>query len=892
MKRKLPIIIAIVLLLIVGAFCAFLIYDAYRTEEVPTGEMIDISSQIKTNEATAFAFLYESPNILPDDMKGYIVDPSVDMNFEDTSEDALKKSAENVFDKVDAILPNTVVVRFSEKLSYAPNGFDVLSYFVGKAKEQGLYVVFMLDSEEFPIAKADKAKILEKTGKYNMDAVMIHADNSDASQKVNEIKEHLNAKDIKFGVYCEDALTDNIKKTVTSADFCFVQLNHSSENGAENIIKQWAQFTLSGNTPVYGVVRNDLVKSGAGWTQPNEVNNLVKLLYNHGGFSGCVMYSHAKLRTDDNDTATNLYSYYEYFNNVDYTALTFTDVKINNNAEINFSGTTDKNYPTHVWCTANGKWQSVPTQGEEGNFTANIPLAEGENKVIVKHKNARYTYYIDRAVDVMTEYQTVVTDGIVTLTAKAVKGAQVFASLANTVPVKLTATDTEENGYVTYTATYELTDWLAPLTGEQVSFAATFGGIDDIVMCGKTKEITPYDNHGLGTATVCRVEKNYAETTSTASLDDTSDPTCTPQLTGSYGYAEKVTVCDNHVLLYLTSGMKLHCDETRLILGGFIMPDNSVKLEKVEHSDGTTLTFSSSYNTFVKMVLAPQNYHTGYLERIYNVDDFEAEYIDIIFMNTAQCSYTSEPDFMLSDVVSEAEWYANAEEDFMTLRLYLKNKGNFGGYSYEKADNGQIKITLRKKATSLEGTVIMLDPGHGGYGSPGTNSNMKIYEKDVTFAIAQKTAEILREHGATVIMTRSGDEALFLDERVEMIRSQDPDVFVSIHSDGSDSKSLYGTHTFYYRSFSMPLADAIHKQLVNAYRTYYYKDRASKEYEKVDMDIKFFPYMVARVEECPSVLVECGYLTNENDARFLTDPNGQAVLATAIAQGIVDYLAG
>ena len=61
---------------------------------------------------------------------------------------------------------------------------------------------------------------------------------------------------------------------------------------------------------------------------------------------------------------------------------------------------------------------------------------------------------------------------------------------------------------MTYTATYELTDWLLPLTGEQVSFAATYRGLDDIVMCGKTKEITPYDNHNLGTATVCRVEKD------------------------------------------------------------------------------------------------------------------------------------------------------------------------------------------------------------------------------------------------------------------------------------------------------------------------------------------------------------------------------------------------
>lgn len=892
MKRKLPIIIAVMLLLVVGAFCGFLIYDAYKSKEPSVEEMLDIATQIKTNEENAFAFLNESENILPDNMQGYIVDPSADMDFQDVSEEALKKTAEAVFDKVDAILPNTVVVKFSEKMNYAPGGFDVLSYFVEKAKEQDFYVVFLLDPEEFSLAKTDKDKILEKTSKYNMDAVMIHTGDSDASEKVKEITENLHNSDIKFGIYCQDAPNDNVKKNMSSADFCFVQINHSSENGAENIIKQWAQIALDNNAFVYGVVRNDLVKSGAGWTQSSEVNNLVKMIYNYGGFSGCVMYSHSELQTDDNRTTTYLYSYYEYFNNVDYTALTFTDVEIKNNTEIVFSGTTDKDYPTHVWCTANGKWQSVPVEGEDGNFAVSIPLAEGENKVVVKHKNARYTYFIDRAVDVMTEYSAVVDDDTVILTAKAVKGAQVFASLANTILVELTATDAEENGYVTYSATYELKGWLEPLTGEQVSFASTYRGIDDVVMCGKTKEITPYDNHNLGTATVCRVEKNYAETTSTASEDDTSDPTCTPQLAGSYGYVEKVTVCDNHVLLYLTSGMKVHCNDTRLIIGGFKMPDNSVELENVDCSDDTTLTISSSYDTFIKMILAPQNYYKGFLERIYNVEAFEAEYIDIIFMNTAQCSYAVEPDFSYSDVVSKAEWYSNAEEGFMILRLYLKNKGDFGGYSYEKTQDGKIKITLRKKAVSLEGSVIMLDPGHGGYGSPGTNFDMDIYEKDVVFAIAQKTAQILRDHGATVIVTRTGDEAVFLDERVEMIREYEPDVFVSIHSDGSDDKSLYGTHSFYYRSVSMPLASAIHKQLVNAYRTYYYNDPATVEYEKVDMGVKFFPYMIARVEECPSVLVECGYLTNETNAAFLIDRNGQSVLATAIAQGIVDYLAG
>lgn len=886
MKKKILIAISVMLLLAVGAFCAFLIYDAPDMKEESTDEVIDIAVQIKENEKNAFSFLEKSENTLPEDMRGYIVDFEKDIDFSDTSDAALKNEADAVFEKVDAIKPNTVVIKYSSEINYSPAGFDVLKYFTDSAKNLEMYVVLLPDGG---FSFADKEEILEKTGIYNIDAVMLDA-SSGKNEKAAELREYLAGKDIKLGVYCADSPDENEKKLLAVCDFCFVQINNSTENGAENIIKQWSKIGLENNSYIYGVIRNDLVKSGTGWTLSNEVTACLKHLYNHGGFSGCVMYSHEKLQNNDNDTATNLYSYYEYFNNVDYTALTYTDVSISaDNSQIVFSGTTDKNYPLHIWCTANGNWQTVSAEGEEGSFKVSVPLAFGENKVTVKHKNARYTYYIDRAVDVLKEQSAVIENGKAVLTVKAYKGAAVFASLANTVAVELKATGEEANGYAVYSAEYELKGWLEPLTAEQISFAATYGGMNDAVMCSAEKEITPYDDHGLGTANICRVEKDYTETTSTASLDDTSDPTCTPQLSGSYGYVEKVTQCDNNVLLYLTSGMKLHCDDTRLILGGFVMPDNSIKLEKVNHADGTELVFDSPYGTFIKMILAPQNYYTGYLERIYNVEDFEAEYIDILFMNTTQCSYAEEPDFSGSDVISEAEWYGNEEEKFMTLRLYLRNKGDFGGYSYKKTDDGKISISFRKKADSLAGSVIMLDPGHGGYGSPGTNYNMTVYEEDIVYNIALKTADILESHGATVIMTRGEDEAVFLYERVALLRKKSPDVFVSIHSDGSDNANWFGTHTFYYKSFSMPLAEKIHNNLVSAYRNYYYTDPSSEEHENVDMGVKFFPYMVTRAEECPSVLVECGYLTNENDARFLMNSQGQTVLATAIAQGIVDY---
>ena len=121
-----------------------------------------------------------------------------------------------------------------------------------------------------------------------------------------------------------------------------------------------------------------------------------------------------------------------------------------------------------------------------------------------------------------------------------------------------------------------------------------------------------------------------------------------------------------------------------------------------------------------------------------------------------------------------------------------------------------------------------------------------------------------------------------------MARQYMPDAFVSIHCDSSTSASSSGTHTFYYESFSMPLAASIHNQMVGAYQNSLYPI-GSTEYSSADKGIKFYPFQVTRVEECPSVLVECGYLSNATDCSILLTDECQNILATAIANGIIVY---
>lgn len=865
MKKKIIIPLIALIILATGAFTGWLIYDVYKHSNT---QPVDLAATANENADTAFDFL-NNENPLPDNMRGYIINPEKDF---DTAAEDLTASALSVFEKVDAILPNTVLIKYTD---------ENVKYLVSAAKENGLKVIFYINEDTL---STEKIAILHGTFGVNMFCV------DDNIDKAAKLRSELNTQGIFIGAAVSEELSQKVKDSVESSalDFYFVKIEAHASDNAEEIIKNWASSALISKSKIYAVLRNDNVTVN----DPTEISKLVRFIYNHGGFSGCVMADREKLSTDDNSTTTKLYSYYEYFNNSEYTALTLTDFSITNDKSAAVFGgmTSDPAYPVHIWCTAVDGWNTAVLNQDDGSFRVTIPLTHGENKITIKHKNAMYTYYIDKVIDIMTEQSASIENGTVIFSVTAVKNAEVYASVANTHTVKLTQSTDIDDMYAVYTGTYELSENMSHLTADYISYACEYNGLTDIVMCNETKAITPYDNHSLGNADFCIVTKNYSETTSTASLSDSSDPTCTPQLAGSCSYVSDYLVKDNNVICQTKLGMKIYMSQTRLILGGYVLPSNNINLNSVSYDDGTTLTLSSNYPVFVKLLQEPQEYYTGYLSRVYNVKDFTAEYIDIMFMDTASCSQSTEIDLSGSQIFSKYEWYSNSNEGFITLRLYLKNKGVFSGYSYSYDDNGNIVLQFRNAPASLQDAVIMIDPGHGGYGSPGTNYNMDIYEKDVTYSVAKTVADILTQNGATVIMTRNGDEAVFLDERVEMTREIKPDVYVSIHCDGTDSSSVYGTHTFYYKSYSMPLADSIHNQIVKAYRNYYYTDASSDEYTNVDKGVKFFPYMVTRVEECPSVLVEMGYMSNEADARFLISEGGQKVLATAIAQGIVDYI--
>ncbi len=182
----------------------------------------------------------------------------------------------------------------------------------------------------------------------------------------------------------------------------------------------------------------------------------------------------------------------------------------------------------------------------------------------------------------------------------------------------------------------------------------------------------------------------------------------------------------------------------------------------------------------------------------------------------------------------------------------------------------------------------MLDPGHGGLSMTGTATQSGVAEAKITLAIALKARDMLTSLGANVVMTRTTEKPLTLEQRVEILTAANPDLYVSIHCDGSDGTADSGTHTFYYTPFSKPLATAITSSLVSVYRNYIYSVGDSN-YSSVDRGTKYYPFFVTRMFNCPSVLVETGFLTNPVEGEILANDNSQYWIAQGISDGIKNY---
>lgn len=192
---------------------------------------------------------------------------------------------------------------------------------------------------------------------------------------------------------------------------------------------------------------------------------------------------------------------------------------------------------------------------------------------------------------------------------------------------------------------------------------------------------------------------------------------------------------------------------------------------------------------------------------------------------------------------------------------------------------------------SLKDKLVVIDVGHGGI-DPGNVGVDGILEKDVNLAVALKLKKYLEQNGIKVVMTRVVDEGLYKDsdsnkkvsdlkKRCEIINSNNADVAVSIHQNSYTTSSVKGAQVFYYKNSEKgkKLAHIIQESIRNNL------DESNKRVEKSDS--KYYMLLNTQV---PTVIVECGFLSNRGEAEKLISDEYQDKAASAICSGIKQYL--
>ena len=385
---------------------------------------------------------------------------------------------------------------------------------------------------------------------------------------------------------------------------------------------------------------------------------------------------------------------------------------------------------------------------------------------------------------------------------------------------------------------------------------------------------------------MCVVTKSFADTWPLIAGDDTYVPYYTPLVYGTMDYVTAASEAYNEddgemVYFYeLSSGRKVKRENVQLIPQQNL-PSNAISVVSSAGYGGTlTIKLRTTWKVPYAFTYNPQNYYSAY-GKLYNVTGFTANYLQMTFYHTA--SATGNIDASGSDVISSAYW--NVSGNTATLTMPLRFQGQYYGYSVEYDNEGCMLITIHNKPQTLRGSVILLDPGHGGNDPGALGLGGGVYESNVNYALAYYTKIALESKGATVYMTRGGDTAVELEDRKAMVRSLKPDLFVSIHCNGNTDKSKIGTSVYYYKPFSYKLANNIYNQLLAVFKNNLYYAQ-SNLYDDIADGTVYYPFSVTRLEDCPAVLIETGYITNDSECLKLIDGTNQQKLANAIALGI------
>ena len=220
------------------------------------------------------------------------------------------------------------------------------------------------------------------------------------------------------------------------------------------------------------------------------------------------------------------------------------------------------------------------------------------------------------------------------------------------------------------------------------------------------------------------------------------------------------------------------------------------------------------------------------------------------------------------------------------VRYEFPLKENSDVEVYSREDGRQLYIRIRNKQivstprpqryfSQKSGGLIIIDPGHGGIDSGAIKAG--ISEKDINLEVSKMIYQILNKKGYKVNLTRWDDKTMSLEERVEFSDKNKADIFVSIHVNSSVSSDPNGIETHWWTDDGFRLAEVVHEEF-------------TKNVKAENRGLIKSKFYVINHTKAKSILVEIGFISNDNERSELVTQSRKQKTAEGIADGIMRFM--
>jgi len=630
----------------------------------------------------------------------------------------------------------------------------------------------------------------------------------------------------------------------------------------------WNGVAREHNVPLYIVhAASRAITSEPGWSEYDQLSRQVIDARTLGAYRGSIFNSLTRMRQNQSDFAGKLIGYYEgtvlaehILQDLELTRPASTSFTTYDPTVV-FAGNTDPN----TVATINGT--QIPVD-QNGYFQLEMQLEEGENVFSIVHKGKTATYTITRVTEVIKEITpasgTLTVDGStkLTITAVAYQEATVTATINGTT-VKLSHADSEDEeyantSYTRFSGVYTVPD---ATTAVQNLGAVTVTGTWNGITKSKTgatirvnERVLPSDGQPVV------VTAALAETFSSSTVSQYSDPTYFPLPKGSLDYALgdmiQYTVVESgkartYNFYRLQSGLRVLAEDVAAVGTAQAPANNRI----------TGCTVTSDYES-TRVILATK-------QRVAYTARYSQNAI------TVQFHYTNSlPDSMS---LTQNPLFSAATFKGDTLTLTLRETGLFCGYNAYYDSNDNLVLEFKNPPNGVNGATIVIDPGHGS-GDTGALGFLASYpEAVINYGIARRLASILQDYGANVYMIPSNTSYYSLAQRVAFAEAYDPDLFISVHNNSSaTSAAASGTEAYYFNPWSYAMANYASQNVASALST-------------TNRGGRFGYYYVTRTMRYPAILVEGGFVSNQTEYHKLIDDDYQYEIARGIADAAASY---